>query len=366
MAAGIFALRRVLVAVTAVAFALICGAGTSQTVETALRVTTVVGKLRPIDSERWAYLSENPDGLSVAELNQQIPEANEIEVDNSIATAAPGETLRVVAWNLERGRHWREAVELIRSHEGLREPDVLLLSEMDLGMARSGNVHTVREIALALGMNYAYGVEFVELSGGDAAERAAASGPSDFGYHGNAVLARFALENVRMLRFPGIERWYGTDQHRLGGRIAVIAEAAIGGRAVTLISTHYESDLGDHASRERESRLILAELREFAPTGPVIFGGDLNTIHTRPAVSMLEDAGFDFAGCNLLNEPTVQRQLSGSVTRVGPHIDYIAVRGLAPVQSPVSPMVTLGAWPPQPDGQLIGDHAPVSVDLRVP
>lgn len=338
----------------------------AQDAERAERHTTVVSQLRPIDAERWTYLSENPDNLSVAELNRLIPEANEIEVDNSIADASPGESLRVVCWNIERGRHWREAVQLIESHEALRDPDIVLLSEMDNGMARSGNEHTTREMALALGMNYAYGVEYVELSGGDAAERVTASGPSDYGYHGNAILSRFPLRNVRLLRFPGIERWYGSDQHRLGGRIAVIAEIEANETAITLISTHYESDLADHASRERESRMILAELREYAPSGPAIFGGDLNTIHTRPAVTMLIDAGFDFAACNLLDEPTVQRVLNGEVRRVGPHIDYIAARDLAVVRSESSPAVVLGAWPPTPDGRLIGDHAPVSVVLKTP
>ena len=342
-----------------------CGAVFAQEVDRTARYTTVVPKLRAIDSDRWTYLSENPENLSVAELNQRIAEANKIEVDNSISDASPGETLRVVCWNIERGRHWREAVQLIQSHPALREPDVVLLSEMDMGMARSGNEHTTREMAVALGMNYAYGVEYVELSGGDTAEQATATGPSDYGYHGNAVLAKFPLANVRLLRFPGIERWYGTDQHRLGGRIAVIAEIELNGTSVTLISTHYESDLGDHASRERESRMILAELAEHAPEGPVIFGGDLNTVHTRPAVTMLEDAGFDFAGCNLLDEPTVQRVFDGEVRRVGPHIDYIAARQMEVVSSETSPAVVLGAWP-DAHGRFIGDHAPVVVELRTP
>lgn len=352
-------------------FAAVCCAlgsleAVSQSEDQAERHTTVVSKLRAIDAERWSYLSDNPDGLSVAELNRLIPEANEIEVDNTISDVPPGETLRVVGWNIERGRHWREAIQLIQSHEALRDPDVVLLSEMDNGMARSGNEHTTREMALALGMNYAYGVEYVELSGGDASERAAATGPSDFGYHGNAILARFPLQNVRLLRFPGIERWYGTDQHRLGGRIAVLAEITVNGESITLISTHYESDLADHASRERESRMILAELEAHAPAGPAIFGGDLNTIHTRPAVTMLRDAGFDFAGCNLLDEPTVQFDRDGAVRRIGPHIDYLVARDMEVVPGDTSPSVVLGAWPPAPDGKMIGDHAPVSVVLKTP
>ena len=53
----------------------------------------------------------------------------------------------------------------------LRDPDLIFLGEMDLGMARSANKHTTREMAAALKMNYAYGVEFLEFTGGEAEER---------------------------------------------------------------------------------------------------------------------------------------------------------------------------------------------------
>ncbi len=344
----------------------LCLGDFAQCDEFPVRLDIAVPQLRAIDSERWTYLAENPDRLSVHELNRGLDEIDVIEIDNSIAAYSEGNTIRVVAWNLERGRHWREAVELVRSNPALSNPDVLLLSEMDLGMARSGNVHTTRELAIALGLNYAYAVEFIELSGGDADERATATGPSEFGYHGNAILSRFPLERVRALRFPGIERWYGTDQHRLGGRNAIFAEIVVAGTPITLISTHYESDLGDHASREEATRMIIAELERSSATDRIIFGGDLNTIHTRPAITLLEEAGLDFSNTNLLDEPTVQRTIRDSVKRVGPHIDYIAGRGLTVERNETSPAVVLGAWPPRPDGRSIGDHAPVSVLFKAP
>ena len=139
---------------------------------------------------------------------------------------------------MERGRHWEGGARLIRETEALRDPDILLLGEMDLGMARSGNAHTTRALATALGMNYAYGVEFLELTGGELEERKLYPGENEWGYHGNAILSRYPLRNVRMLRFPGIEKWYegkGANesekvQKRLGGRMALFATVRLDGR----------------------------------------------------------------------------------------------------------------------------------------
>ena len=39
---------------------------------------------------------------------------------------------------------------------------VTLLSEVDLGMARSGNAHNIRDLIAGSGEGYLYGVEFVE------------------------------------------------------------------------------------------------------------------------------------------------------------------------------------------------------------
>ena len=133
----------------------------------------VVDTLRRISLERRAALERNAEGRTLGALHRLIPEIDEVEVWNGASRARAGKTLRLVAWNMERGRHWKDGVRLIRETEALRDPDIILLGEMDLGMARSANAHTTREMAAALGMNYAYGVEFLELTGGELGEREA-------------------------------------------------------------------------------------------------------------------------------------------------------------------------------------------------
>ncbi|MGH7249218.1 MAG: hypothetical protein ACREH9_14060, partial [Pseudomonadota bacterium] len=63
---------------------------------------------------------------------------------------------RFLAWNVERGIELDGQIEAFRSHPYLRTCDVLLLTETDLGMARSGNRAVAQEMARALGMHYAF------------------------------------------------------------------------------------------------------------------------------------------------------------------------------------------------------------------
>ena len=100
----------------------------------------------------------------------------------------------------QRARIWEQA-------EALRDADILVLNEVDLGMKRTEYRDVAREPAEALRMNYVYGVEFVEL---DALEDLGAesshlkspelAGRMDAdirpdsaryrGFHGNAILSR--------------------------------------------------------------------------------------------------------------------------------------------------------------------------------
>ncbi|NKB79971.1 hypothetical protein HED49_20590 [Ochrobactrum daejeonense] len=88
-------------------------------------------------------------------------EVNRIPDDRTITR----ETLLVAAWNAERLKYREASAERIQATGA----DIVLLSEADIGMARSGNRHTVADLARDLGMSYAYGVEFVEMGLGDSA-----------------------------------------------------------------------------------------------------------------------------------------------------------------------------------------------------
>jgi endonuclease/exonuclease/phosphatase family metal-dependent hydrolase len=102
-----------------------------------------------------------------------------------------------------------------------------------------------RDIARALGMNYVFGVEFVELP------RQGGSGGviTSTCEHGNAVLSRYPLGNVGALRHRAQRSWYlppaerdGKDgEPRLGGRVLVYADVKVGDEVRHAYSLHFES-----------------------------------------------------------------------------------------------------------------------------
>ena len=74
---------------------------------------------------------------------------------------------RIAFWNAERGKFLDASAALL----GSQGAAAWLLCELDLGMARSGQAHTARQLAERLGAGYVFGVEFLELGLGDAWER---------------------------------------------------------------------------------------------------------------------------------------------------------------------------------------------------
>lgn len=90
----------------------------------------------------------------------------------------------------------------------------------------SGNVHTTRKLAYELGMNYAWGLEFVELTRGDREEQNATQGMNNsLGLHGNAILSNCKLYDPIVIRdklpsiyFSNKVSWENADgyEKRLG------------------------------------------------------------------------------------------------------------------------------------------------------
>ena len=354
----------------------IAGLAFGQTPSRPKRTSTVVKQLKQVSQARRVELERNPKNLSPQKLNDLIPEINDIELLNTNSNAKPRKTLRLIAWNTERGRYWKEGAQLIQETPGLRDPDVIFLGEMDLGMARSANKHTTREMAAALKMNYAYGVEFLEFTGGEAEERVLYPGPNEWGYHGNAILSRYPLKSIRMLRFPGIEKWYYGEssgasksealQKRLGGRTAIFATIDLG-REVTLVSTHLESSSKDSGPRKQQTQWILDELKSNAGSSPVLMGGDLNGTPNEPMFDLVSSAGFRVSDSNDLSSNTIQEVVNGrNVMRENSHIDYVLVKGVTVVRDETSPKTIMAAYPPGENGKLLADHAIVTAKIELP
>ena len=75
----------------------------------------------------------------------------EIEIGGKTSRDGAGESLTVMAWNVERLRHVDDIAATIAG----QAPDVVLLTEVDKGMARSGNCHPLSRLAGRLGHAFA-------------------------------------------------------------------------------------------------------------------------------------------------------------------------------------------------------------------
>jgi endonuclease/exonuclease/phosphatase family metal-dependent hydrolase len=258
-----------------------------------------------------------------------------------------GPVLRVASWNIERGLNFDLIKLALSDPEGfkqaaleqgtldaskqakieqqlrtLRHADIIVLNEVDLGMKRTDYRDVTRDLAHSLGMNYAFGVEFVEVDRLDdlGLEKIQLEDPAltqqireelkpdparYLGLHGNAILSRYPIERARIARLPVCHDWYKTEKAaisklekgkrlaankvflerierevRRGGRMALIADVRIpdltGGLA-TVVNVHLENKCKPEC-RTRQMDALLSQIKEVEH--PVIMAGDLNTSGT--------------------------------------------------------------------------------------
>jgi endonuclease/exonuclease/phosphatase family metal-dependent hydrolase len=273
--------------------------------------------------------------------------------------------VRVAAWNAERGRDVPGAAGLLRRCRA----DLLLLSELDSGMARSGNVDVPRTLAELLGTGYGFAVEFIELSG-----------DNERGLHGNAILTAAPLEHAGVVRLGGEGSWFAADttEPRVGGRMGVVGTVEVDGTPVRVASTHLEN-MTDPDGRAAQLDTLLDAVGP-APA-PAVVGGDLNTFgaplerladraavrHMRtgdptrfswpvdyePLFDVARSHGFAWIEANVAG-PTTSHDALGLPDHVPLKLDWILVRGLEARRPAVTSC----------DG--LSDHQVVSVAIRLP
>ena len=118
------------------------------------------------------------------------------ETGNFSLKEAPARSrYRFLAWNLERGIQFEGQLREFRTHPYIKECDVLLLTETDVGMARSGNRAVTQELARELGMYYAFAPCYLNLTKGSGIEFEV-QGENELGLHGNAILSRYPMSDV--------------------------------------------------------------------------------------------------------------------------------------------------------------------------
>jgi endonuclease/exonuclease/phosphatase family metal-dependent hydrolase len=335
--------------------------------------------------------------------------------DFSRGEAPPRDRYRALAWNIERGARFNDQVAAFRAHEYLRDCDLLLLTETDVGMARSGNRDVARELARELAMYYAFAPCYLSLVKGSGVERQV-EGDNDLGLDGNAILSRYPIAAARLVRLAnGIDKMAAREQ-RIGSQAALVATIGFPGWPVTAACVHLDAQ-----STQRHRSLQMRDVLDALPAGPAVVGGDWNTttfdsstafraimgywrrvlmgadnvirnhyLHPyrrfeRELFELLESRAFDWRGANVLGEHTIYYDFANERTFHGlaewvplwcfPFIrwalrnhgggcplklDWFAVRGLRPVAPAVIHDVREGRYEPLSDHDAIGlEIAPI-------
>lgn len=290
----------------------------------------------------------------------QVPALNAVEHRPAPVERPVPPRLRVAAWNAERLKYHAPSAALLRG------ADVVLLTEADIGMARSGNRHTVRDLAEALGMGWAYGVEFVELGLGDARESEwHADDDNRAGLHGNAILSRHPLLDPVIIPLDAGGTWFAGrsgNQRRLGGRMAIAARLDAP-RPLWLVAAHLESH-SDAADRARQGERLAAAIDRLVPAGAgVVLGGDFNTKEAlgsleapeEPLFAVLRDAGFDWRRCNAPG-PTQRTRPDGTPVAPFAKLDWLFTRHVEAEAPATIPAV-------DETGAAISDHDVVAATV---
>jgi hypothetical protein len=212
---------------------------------------------------------------------------------------------------------------------------VLLLTETDVGMARSANRAVAQELARELRMHFAFAPCYLNLSKGAGLELHA-DGENALGLHGNAILSRYPLRNVRPVALRnGKDKMKGREK-RLGRQTAILAEVVFPNYRLQVASVHLDAQSSQRHRRDQMRDVANA----MQGPGPAMIGGDWNTttynsssalrailgfwlrvflgpdnvirnhyLHPyrhfeRELFALLESRGFDYRNANVLGERT--------------------------------------------------------------
>jgi endonuclease/exonuclease/phosphatase family metal-dependent hydrolase len=262
-----------------------------------------------------------------------------------------GPFLRAICWNIERGIQFDpirialsepekfdqvlaerkdpkakpltpDQLKIVKQQLDILQPaDLLILNEVDYGVTRTDYRDVARDLAKALNMNYAYGVEFLELDplnlGLEKVELEDKEAQADIqksfdvdksrylGMHGTAVLSRYPIRKATLRPLPVCYDWYAGEKKaisklesgrrkganlafmeriareiRRGGRTVLFVELAVPESptgAVTVVAPHLENKCKP-GCRVKQAEQILEWIH--GDHNPVILGGDLNTTGT--------------------------------------------------------------------------------------
>jgi endonuclease/exonuclease/phosphatase family metal-dependent hydrolase len=272
-----------------------------------------------------------------------------------------GPSLRIAFWNIERGLELDD-IELFLTNkdafmarvreerakakengkrlravqleklpeqiETLKAADIWVLNEVDWGVHRTDYRNVVSELAKTLNMNWAYGVEFVEVDSKQLGTDTFDDGETkeqqqellhEFhvdkdrlkALHGNAVLSRYPIRGAKLVPFTVGYDWFtesrirplekakrkaailiGEDllrEVRRGQRTTLYVDLDVPDapqQRITIAATHLENRAKPNIRRQQMQQL-LSDVRDIA--NPVVIAGDMNTTGSNATPTSVEN-----------------------------------------------------------------------------
>ncbi|MEO5618525.1 MAG: endonuclease/exonuclease/phosphatase family protein [Candidatus Eisenbacteria bacterium] len=236
-------------------------------------------------SPQWSSLAPRFEALLHRVHRYDMPAAGGTRPNGVVsagAAAAPGTTpalarVRAVHWNIEHGNWYEQVESALVSHPDLRDADLYLFNEIDLGMARAGNRDVTGDLARALARGGVWVPLFLESTiGRDDDARTSDGRKNEESLFGLAILSRWPIGRVRVVDLPSPEEVQFDLERMFGRNIALIAEVERPGAPFVAVAAHLEVHR-TRAHRAAQMRFIIEALRD--ERRPVIFAGDWNT-HT--------------------------------------------------------------------------------------
>jgi endonuclease/exonuclease/phosphatase family metal-dependent hydrolase len=185
--------------------------------------------------------------------------------------------VHAVHWNMEHG-NWYDQVENALLHDpDLHDADLLMFNEIDLGMARADNRDVTAELARSLNRFGVWAPMFLESTPGrDDDARMAAGRPNEEAMFGIAILSRWPIDKVHLIRLPGPEEIQFNIERMFGRFVGLVAEIRRPGAPFVAVSVHLEVHR-TRAHRAEQVRVLTSALRH--EKRPIVLAGDFNS-HT--------------------------------------------------------------------------------------